>query len=420
MTTDRLMAGNAIEAGRSGWIPSLPVLVVSGCVLFNFFLCFVNTAGIGISEAHVILCELVLVSLAAAYGFFRLDRERYFWLFVLIAQFFLICLLSVLRDGLLIKSFRDVMFMPVFIALGLASAKVDFTKPLLWLSAFIAAVAIFEAISLDAFTSFFNIRDYYIAKGYDPSSFQYTTEDVFVSGIRPGGRFFPFPFEIHRISSVFLEPVSLGFYATISGFYFIAMKDLLPRGQVLLALFLTLLLIWLGDARMAFASLVLVILCRPLFARLNHWLSLLMFPAALAFGIFVVESGLFNLGGEGLGARILWTLEGLGKTTESQFFGVADYKIEMVDSGFLYLLGSQGIFGFLLYWLPPIFFKKKFSKEACIYWFGASLFLTFGLMISYAIFTIKTAALLWFGYGYVISRARYLNNENTLAKEGQP
>ncbi|HTK85384.1 MAG TPA: hypothetical protein VL625_09895 [Patescibacteria group bacterium] len=225
-----------------------------------------------------------------------------------------------------------------------------------------------------------------------------------MSGIRPGGRFFPLPFKTHRISSVFLEPVSLGFYAFISGLYFIAMKDRLPRRQVLLAVFLTFVLIWLGDARMALGSLVVVIACRPIFSRLDHRLSVLIFPASLLLGLFVVESGLFNLTGEGLGARLLWTFQGIWNTGNSQFFGLQPYSKEMVDSGFLYLLSYQGMWGVLLYWLPPIFFKGKFSKEAKIYWYGASIFLTSGFLVSDAIYTIKTAALLWFCYGYIIAR----------------
>ncbi|MGZ9097465.1 MAG: hypothetical protein ACXW30_04130 [Micavibrio sp.] len=406
MTADMTLTEYTVGTARKGWFPNLPVLIVSGCLLFNFFLCFIHTAGINISETYVILCELVLVSLAAAYGFYRPDRERYFWIITLMTQFVLLSLLSVIRDEIIIKALRDVMIMPVFIALGLASARINFTRPLLWLSAFIGAIALFEAFSLGIFTEYFNVRDYYIAKGYDADSFQYMGDDVFISGIRPGGRFFPFPFEIHRISSVFLEPVSLGFYAFISGLYFIAMKDSLPRGQVLLAIFVTLLLIWLGDARMAFASLVLVMAFRPVFARLDHRLSVLIFPAALIFGLFVVESGLFNLQGEGLGARLLWTFERLRDTEDGQFFGARPYDTEMVDSGFLYLLGGQGILGFLLYWLPPILFKGRFSKASRIYWFGASIFLTSGLMISNAIFTIKTASLLWFCFGYIMARTK--------------
>lgn len=281
---------------------------------------------------------------------------------------------------------------------------------MLWLSILVAAVAIFEAFALDLYTELFNIREYYIAKGYAAANFQYVNEDVFVSGIRPGGRYLPFPFEIHRVSSVFLEPVSIGFYAFISGLYFVAMKDRLPRAQVFLAIIATLLLIWLGDARMAFASLMLVLLCRPLFGYLDHRLSIFIFPAALLFLVFVVKSGIFNLSGEGVGARFLWTYEWLQATEASQFFGLKPYAAEMVDSGFLYLLSYQGFWGFLLFWLPPILYGRRFSREARIYWFGASIFLTFGLLISNAIFTIKTAALLWFGFGYIIARTRNWTN----------
>jgi putative polymerase len=411
MTADQVIAGNAVEADARSWSAGIPTLIVIGCVLFNFLLCFANTKGINITGTHVILSELTLVSMASLYAFCCLDQVNWYWLIIIAAQIVLMSALSVLRDDILFKPLRDVLIMPVFIALGLSSAKVDFTKPLLWLSAFVGLIALFEAFFLKSFTGLFDIKDFFIAKGYDASSFQYTEGDMFVSGIRPAGRFFPFPFEIHRISSVFLEPVSLGFFAFISGLYFVAMKDRLPRSQVLLAIFVTLLLIWLGDARMAFASLVAVILFRPVFARLDHRLTVLIFPAALLFGLFVVESGMFNLTGEGLGARLLWTFQGIWSTKNGQFFGVRPYDIAMVDSGFLYMLSCQGIWGFLLYWLPPIFFKNKFSREARIYWFGASIFLTSGFMVSDAIYTIKTASLLWFCYGYILARTEKMEEE---------
>lgn len=406
MTAYEAAMGSTIGVSQSSWLSKLPVLIIFGCVLFNFFLCFLNTSGYPVSQSHVIFSELLLIFLAASLAFFRPDRERLYWFIVLIAQFVFLALLSMLRDELLVKPFRDVVIMPVFVALGLVSARIDFTRPLLWLSAFIAAIAVFEAFALSVFTTFFNIKEYYIAKGYDAASFQYIGEDVFISGIRPGGRFFPFPGEVHRISSVFLEPVSLGFYAFISGLYFTAMKDRLPAIQVFLALCLTFFLIWIGDARMAFMSLAVVIAGRPFFALLNHNFTLLLFPAALLAGFFIVDSGLFNLSGEGIGARTLWTVERLQDTQESQFFGLRPYDSEMVDSGFLYILGYQGILGFLLYWLPPVFFKARLSREARVFWFGAAIFLVFGFMISNAIFTIKTAALLWFCYGYIISRTQ--------------
>src|SRR5687768_4283122 len=119
MTADTILAGNTVVPAGKGWFQNLPVMIVSGCLLFNFFLCFIHTSGINISEMHVILCELALVFLAAAYGFYRPDRNRYFWLIILMTQFVLLSLLSVIRDEFMIKALRDVMIMPVFISLGL-------------------------------------------------------------------------------------------------------------------------------------------------------------------------------------------------------------------------------------------------------------------------------------------------------------
>lgn len=218
MTVGQAIAGSYPYAVGKSRLSALPTLIVSACALFNFVLCFLNTAGFPISGAHVVLCEMLLVSLSVAFGFYRADKERYFWLVILIAQFVLLSFLSIVRDEMLLKAFRDVMIMPVFVALGLASGKINFSKPLLWLGAFIGAVALFEAFSLNTFTNFFNIKDYYIAKGYSAESFQYTSEDVFVSGIRPGGRFFLFPLKYTGFRPFFWSPFLSGFMLSFQVF----------------------------------------------------------------------------------------------------------------------------------------------------------------------------------------------------------
>lgn len=383
----------------------MPAGIVGLCLSFNFFLCFINTNIAGVSPLGIILCEMILVGVAVLRGFYRIDRLKLFWLAVLFAQIMLIAALSAFKGDVLAKPLRDVMIMPVFVVLGLAAYRTDFTKVLLCFSGFIVAVGLYEAFWPHSYLSVFNIREFYVAKGVMEEGRLITAIDVFASGVRPGGRFLLDIPGIHRISSVFLEPVSLGFYALISGVYMISVRDSISRKAYIAGLTMSLILIWLSDARMALGVLLVTLALRPLYERLDHRLSVLIFPLLLMLA-YILEIGQFlPQTGEGIGARFHSTMNGLGDTTLEIFLGVSAYETSFIaDSALGYLLNDQGFLGVLLFWLPPIFFLKDMPGEARIYLFGIGLYLALGMLLSPAIFTIKTAALLWFCYGYIIAR----------------
>lgn len=389
----------------------MPPSIVAFCLLFNFILCFVNTNIAAVSPAVVILCEIVLVGAAVVFGFFRIDRIKLFWVVILAAQIVLIILLSALKNEFMIKPLRDIIIMPIFIILGLSAYRVDFSRFLLGTSLFIFVVALWEAFATANFLSLFNIREFYVAKGILEEGSTITSIDVFASGVRPNGRFLLDAPGIHRISSVFLEPVSLGFYALIAGIYFISAKSGLSKKVYVSGLVLSLALIWLSDARLAMGVLALTFLLRPVFSRLDHRFGILIFPLILLVSCMLYISGMLVTTGEGIGARLSWTIQLLSDTSLEIFIGADRYDMAFVaDSGLGYILNDQGILGLLLFWLPPYLFFKKLPESARVYLFGIGIYLGLSMMLSQAFFTLKTAALLWFCFGYLISRN--LQDEN--------
>lgn len=398
---------------RPGLLQYLPPAVVAFCLFFNFFLCFVNTNIMGITPAIIILCEVMFTGAAVALGFYRIDRIKFFWLLILGLQIGLIVMLSVFKGEFLVKPLRDIMIMPIFVALGLAAYRINFSVILLWFSICITAIALCEAFLTQGYLSLFNLRDFYIAKGTIDAEVQNTALDVFGSGERPGGRFLMDLPGVHRISSIFLEPVSLGFYAMIAGIYFLAAKDGISRKTFFIGLGLSFFLIWLSDARMALGALVLTLVFRPVFARFDHRLSVLILPLLLIFAYVIDSFHLMDQTGEGMGARFHSTMDLLSGLNLEILLGSAKFEHGFVmDSGLGYLLNDQGLLGLLLFWLPPIFFLKAMPQEARIYLFGLCLYIAFGMLLTQAFFTIKTAALMWFCYGYLISRNLRDDNGN--------
>lgn len=394
-------AYTAAPAGKRTWLAdAFPGLVIAGCLLFNFLLCFANTHLLHLSGAYVILSELILVGCALTFSLRHIDRRKMYWLVVLYLQAVLLIVLSIAKEEILAKPLRDVLILPVFMLLGLSACKTRFTPILLALTGLVALVALYEALWVESFLNWFNVREYFIAKGAD-NDFSFTETDLFVSGIRPGGRFL-LDFGFHRVSSVFLEPVSLGFYGFIVGAYAVAVRERMQRRQYMALMALALFLVWIADGRMALGALAVMWAARPLFARLDHRMSLFIFPALFLLSAVIYTWELMSFDGQGTGARIFSTMSKLGELDVPILFGLSHFPGLTVDSALLDLLNNHGIFGFLLFWLSPILFRGSLPREARIYLFGVSLFLAFGFLFSAAIFTIKTAALLWFIYGYLI------------------
>ena len=108
-------------------------------------------------------------------------------------------------------------------------------------------------------SAFFNPKDYYIAtRGISFDEFTNADSDLYISATRPEERFFPF-FGLHRISSLFIEPVSLGNYVvTVTAFIAAFWRSIGGWTKTFLILSNLLFLI-ASDGRFAFASSLLVV-----------------------------------------------------------------------------------------------------------------------------------------------------------------
>lgn len=397
-TADYFPAGRAQSRGLTDYVP---YFILPACVLFNFFLCFLNTKVMVVSIPMIIACEMVLMGMSVLYGFFHLTRAKMYWLGVMALQLILMLVLSFARDELLMKPIRDMIIMPVFVVLGLSASRLKPVPMVLWLSVLIAIIALWEAYFVESFTQYFNIRQYYVEKGVLQEDY-FAPLDLVASGIRPNSRYLlDLPF--HRLSSIFLEPVSLGFFGFVIGLFFIAVKKSVSFATFIAGLVLAYFMIIVSDARMAFGALTLSLALRPLLARLDHHFAALIFPAIFFLSMIIYITEIFGTTGEGIGWRIEDTFRKLSRMDLDLFIGLTAYQHSAEDSALLKIFQFQGILGLMIYWLAPIFFMRRLAPEPKIYLFGVTIFLSFGFMLSAAILTIKTAAMLWFLYGYLIA-----------------
>ncbi len=377
----------------------LPFGLVAICTVFNFLLCFVNTNIHPVTAGNIVICEIFLTMAAVYMGFHRLNRPKLFWVAIIAIDFALILMLSVAKQYPLLKPLRDFLIMPVFLVLGMTAYASDIRKPLCWLTAVILVLALLEASIPTTFLDIFNFKQYFISKGAMEDLF-WLEMNTFASGVRPGGRFL-FDLDVHRISSVFIEPVSLGFYGLIVGMFFVSMKHHVSRALYLSVLFMCFLLIWLADGRMAFGCFMIMVLFHGAFVRLDHRFSLIIFPLVFFCAYLVDAMQLLPTGGEGLGARIHSTMQAVDFSSFNLYLGL-DHLSYVSDSALADILSNQGALAVLMYWMAPVLFMRRVPPEARIFIFGTQLYITLGFLLSPAIFSIKTGALLWFLFGYLL------------------
>ena len=352
-----------------------------------------------------------------ALGMVRKDILRSPWTLVLLLQASWLVFLWVVRGEVQLKPIRDAIIMPLFILLGMCARHLDIGRFLLRANLAIIVFAVFEVLFLDNFLSACNVIDYFISKGSTPE-FQrdFSGTELFVSSIRPNGRFLVDIPGVHRLSSIFLEPVSLGMYGAISGMILLAFQARMSRLHLYLGLLTSCLLIWLADGRLAFGVFLLCLLVKPFISRIPAWFAIFVLPTALIVGWSVTALGLGSTSGEGIAARLHSTFTVFSRLDLSVFVGLGGLQVAgTVDTGLGYLLETQGLFGTLIFWLAPILVHRHVQGPARSLMFFMAIYFGAGFLFSAALYTIKTAALLWFVFGYTV----LLNTEEDRASAPQ-
>lgn len=368
--------------------------MVLAATLFTLVLCFVHTNLFPVSNSLTAACELAILGVVAL--LVAQKSADAILLLTVIAAYVL--LLAVLRYSLDLKTIRDLAIPVLFFALGKQYGSLQsadrLVSVLLYLVAFFAAV---EWLFLPAYVKIFDIQSFYISRGAIDAATQGNDGGLFTSGLRFEGRtLFPIIGE-HRVSSVFLEPISLGNFAAI-----VLMWALYRMQQnyavFLFRAFIVLCLLILGDARFGIylSALLLIVfflgsLIRPAMIFAAPFLVMLAL-AFWSFGNPNVAWDNTSVGRMLLGGQLLTSLD------LSQVFGIGESGAGIVDSGYAYLLAQFGILGFTCVWALFVF-RGSNAGDGWSLKLAAAVYLVCLLAISASPMTIKTAALLWFLVG---------------------
>jgi len=378
---------------------SVPDLIVFACILFNFALCFVDTNIVALGPVHVMAAEAAILGFAFftpfIFGTRQIERMDYLLFALLINWVFL----SIFRQTLNPKLFRDVAIMPIFIMLGQASRGVTFHKRMYALHVTILLFALWEAVSLSTFVSFFSVADFFAHTRGLQNDDWWINNGLFISSVRPESRFLFPSLPVHRLSSVFLEPVSLGNYVIIATIWLAASWREMPNWIRWSAILINTLLLVGSDSRMATMTCLVILVAACFRRRIPRYAAVPIAPVvvALMFGSVAILG--LEKGQDDFGGRLAYSVQVFQDFGVEDYFGVSLAKMKAVeDAGFAYLVISQSIVIVVVLW-AAIFVKGLSTPNARFVYFAVATYLALNLTVSWALFSIKTAALLWFLLG---------------------
>lgn len=312
--------------------------------------------------------------------------------------------LWLLRGAVDFKSARDLAIPALFLWLGSAVGERALAQRALFIVAGVTlVVALVELLFVDVYARYFNILSYYISQGVVPESYQ---QDVAlnVNGVRPEGigrTLFPALLGSHRVSSIFIEPVSMGNFATLLAAWGLS-RPSTERGTIALALLLAWALIVLADSR--YGLVVVTLMAAMRLTLVPRWQGLgFGFPFIAVTGICALAIAFPHhladdfVGRLALGGRSVLELGWAG------LLGLEGWAARHGDAGYAYLFTRFGLplaLGLWLFlWLLPMRDEAAARLRAHV-----SLYIALILTVSgTSLFAMKTSALLWFLIGVSVA-----------------
>lgn len=380
-----------------------PVAIVVAAVLFNAAFAIFNGNIRPISSGVVMAAEAAIVVAALAVALRRIEHRTQPWLIMIALAGGFAALRMVAVGGFDVKPFRDMLLIATFAMLGLTTSRHRMVQAVIVLQIAVVAGIVLEATCLSCYSDLFQVKDYYVnTRGLALDEFTNEASDLYISATRPDERFFPF-FDLHRLSSIFLEPVSLGNFAVIMVAFTTAMwGSLAHRVRLFMAVSILLTLV-ACDGRLSSAA-SLVILALMLLGRLVPVHSALLYVplaalAALAVTQFLdLQSGLDDLRG-----RIAYSAELMADMDLADFLGISNRLLaKSADTGLVYLVVTQSLPGLALLLIHLVTAADEASLAQRRYKNGLFIFLSLTMMVSWSFLSIKTAAPMWFIYGALL------------------
>ena len=380
---------------------ALSVMVIA--VTYQAVLCLIHTQLFPVSRAMVGMAEVLLLLACIPMLLPRLIPQVVIFMALSGA---LLCLLALLSGHLDVKVFRDLLIILWFYWLGRNlgdTALAD--QGLRIVAVMLVAFGLLELLALDTFTDLFNIFGYYVSIGSLEPVTEYVRDSrLQMNGIRPDGigrTLLPGLLDNHRVSSLFLEPVSLGNFATILAAWGLS-KERAELGSMLFFLGAAMLLIVLADSRFALISVSLLVAMRVLLR--GGWMYLVVLLPVVILLALVLTALYANIPySDSYAGRLMISGLSLVNFSVPALLGF-DSQAAFPDQGYAYVLSGFGLVLAVALWLA-LWLVPGADSQGHRFRCYVAVYVCLILAVSgTSLFAFKTAAVLWLLLGVVVRK----------------
>jgi putative polymerase len=380
--------------------------VLMAAVLFNAGLAFINAHIVPLGRDHVILAGISVVGASVLITAIFLRRSMMPWLILLLLFMAMHFTMAMIQSSFNPKALRDIVIVPSFIMLGMTFARGNIVRLICCLQTIIFVFLAIELAGSPLFQALFDIPRYYImTRGFDEAQFWAPETGLFISALRPNERFLLNFLNIHRASSVFLEPVSLGNYCIIATAAILALWEEMSLIKRLILTSTTLVMLIACDGRLAAticAFTVIGVRFVPQLPRHSHFWYM---PLVIIIGSGIVHTFGFEPGPDDFRGRLATSIKLMFNIDPSAMIHGSSLVSQYADSGISYFVASQSVLGVAVFWLMICFAPAMRDRGQVVFVQAACIYICLSLVVSYSLFSIKTGALIWFLYGYFYARA---------------
>lgn len=390
-----------VERASSDALSNYAIFLLFAALLYQPFLCFVNTAFFSIKPVSLMLAEaglLAVVALNFLRGPVSLPMLALFLL--LFANAFLLVLFQQYFDP---KTIRNLMIPILMIWLGAQyNHKISVDKLVKIFAWIVIIVGVFEFVLPEIYSKIFNVINFHISIGRaSERALEFAEGGFSLNGVRWGGRnLLPFLGD-HRTSSVFLETVNMGNFGVLLGCWGLAKKNLKAALPFVIA---AMIVAVLADSRFASTLIVVLIAMRLIFSLKLLEVIAYFSPIFILLLCFYLQGPMIDDNFKGrLGSTGYYILN----FKASEYFGLSNYHYSLfVDQGYAYLLHFTGLILLVIIWVSFCRLKMA-SNEGRVFKSLIALLIAANLAISGdSMFAFKWVTILWFLVGTMTAGSR--------------
>lgn len=386
---------------------ALPYLLLSGAIYYNAGLAFLNAHGLRLTEAHVAVTELAILFATAMFLMFRWGRlgpNRAFVIASFCVFLFLFVWVTFTNGIVFVRTPREFAIVCMFYLVGTQCPPERMLGAFRSITLVTLAVLLIEGFAVPLYVWLFQPADYF-ANTRGIEKFSLDDSGLFRNSLGFAGRFSYGLFGQRRLSSVFLEQVSLANFAMVLTIFAVTWWERMKRFDRLLFVVAVVLMILSNSSRTGTALCLLMALGYWIFPKLpksfyGAAMPALLLVAALLF--YRPEQGFSDT----LAGRIGHTVGLLARMDLSDLVtGDVANIARTGDSGYAYLVYATTVVGLAYFW---IFLWVLLPAESAMdkrFAFSALLFICVNLMVGAAILSIKVSAPLWMICGCLAAQA---------------